>query len=57
MVQIARVDEDRYTRADLLRIFLEVNAGGVPQSDEHLNHVRELLAAEEANEAKTAQAA
>ncbi len=57
VVQIARVDEDRYTRADLLRIFLEVNAGGVPQSDEHLNHVRELLAAEEANEAKTAQAA
>ncbi len=55
VVQIARIDEGRYTRADLLRIFLEVNAGGVPQSDEHLEHVRQLLAAEEAQEAKTVQ--
>lgn len=53
VVQIAKVDEGRYSRADLLRIFLEVNAGGVPQSDEHLARVREMLAQEESQQAPT----
>jgi len=45
-VQFAELppDTDRATR---LRIFLEVNAAGVPQSEEHLQKVRELLQAEE----------
>lgn len=53
VVQIAKVDEGRYSKADLLRIFLEVNAGGVPQSDEHLARVREMLAQEESQQAPT----
>lgn len=47
-VQTASIQESRYTRADLLRIFLEVNEGGVPQTPEHLDKVRALLAEEEA---------
>lgn len=43
MVQFATIDRNRYTRADLLKLFLEVNVGGVPQTEEHLDHVRELL--------------
>lgn len=53
VVQVAKVDEGSYTKADLLRIFLEVNAGGVPQSDEHLAHVRQMLADEENRKAST----
>lgn len=48
-VHLAQLDEVRFTRADLLRIFLEVNTGGVPQSESHLAHVRTLLAEEEAD--------
>lgn len=48
MVSVAQLHEKRYTRADLLRIFLEVNTRGVPQSEEHLAKVRALLAQEEA---------
>lgn len=54
VIQIARLDARSYTRADLLRIFLEVNAGGVPQSDAHLDYVRSLLAEEEQQAAKAA---
>lgn len=46
-VQWATLPGNRYSRADLLRIFLEVNATGVPQSEEHLDKVRALLAEEE----------
>ncbi|MCC5613081.1 DUF262 domain-containing protein, partial [Nostoc sp. CHAB 5834] len=45
-VQVANLSSKQYSRADLLQIFLEVNAAGVPQTEEHLSHVRELLAAE-----------
>lgn len=48
VVQIARLKEDHYTRADLLRVFLEVNSGGVPQSEEHLEMVRQKLKEAEA---------
>jgi len=48
MVQYATIDRNRYSRADLLKLFLEVNAAGVPQTEEHLDFVRELLIQEEA---------
>lgn len=50
LVQVATLKEDSYTRAELLRVFLEVNAGGVPQSPEHLAHVQALLEQEEAQQ-------
>lgn len=50
-IQVAYLREGSYTRADLLRIFLEVNQGGVPQSPVHLRHVEELLKQEEAKTA------
>ena len=40
--QVARLKEANHSRADFLRIFLEVNAGGVPQTVEHLAHVQQL---------------
>lgn len=46
-VQVARLESEKFSRADCLRVFLEVNAGGVPQSEEHITHVKQLLAAEE----------
>lgn len=45
-VQVATLSTAQYSRADLLQIFLEANTAGVPQTEEHLSHVRELLAAE-----------
>lgn len=42
-VQFADLSSTRMSRADLLQIFLEVNAAGVPQTEEHLAHVRALL--------------
>lgn len=46
-IQVARLAEEDFGRAGLLRVFLEVNAAGVPQTEEHLNHVKALLAAAE----------
>lgn len=48
LVQVASIEEGAYTKADLLRIFLEVNTTGVPQAEEHLSRVREMLAQEDA---------
>jgi hypothetical protein len=42
-VQIAELDGRKYTEADKLRIFLRVNAAGVPQSDEHLVKIQDRL--------------
>lgn len=47
-VQFAELPEERLGRATLLRIFLEVNAAGVPQAEDHLDKVRALLSREEA---------
>lgn len=47
-VQFAQLNGNQVTRLDLLKIFLAVNAAGVPQTEEHLNHVRGLIAEEEA---------
>ena len=35
------------TRAEILRLYLNINAGGTPHTDEELDRVRALLAAEE----------
>ena len=50
IVQIVELRSDKYTPADLMQVFLEVNAGGVPQTEEHLQKVRDALAAERAKE-------
>lgn len=47
-IQFAELPAERMDREALLRIFLEVNAAGVPQSEEHLTKVRKLLAQEQA---------
>lgn len=51
-VQFADLSVKQYSRSQLLEIFLEVNAAGVPQTEEHLASVRtklvEALAAEAA---------
>lgn len=40
------LNSEQFTRADLLQMFLDINSAGVPQTEEHLQHVRQLLAAE-----------
>lgn len=47
-VQVGVLSATDVSRADLLRVFLEQNTAGVPQSEEHLEHVRKLLRAEQA---------
>lgn len=42
-IQYADLKEERFTQADLMEIFLEVNIAGVPQSEEHLANVRKML--------------
>lgn len=49
-VQYADLSSEQFSRAELLQIFLEVNAAGVPQTEEHLEHVRALLAKELASQ-------
>lgn len=49
-VPVAEVHETQ-SRAYVLETFLELNTAGVPQSAEHLAHVRELLNDERAREA------
>ena len=46
MIQKVTLESQHFSRVDLLEIFLDVNAGGVPQSEEHLNKVRAMLDAE-----------
>lgn len=42
-IQFAELHQNEFTRADFLQIFLEVNAAGVPQTEEHLARVRAML--------------
>ena len=46
MVSVITVRASEFSRADLLQMFLDINAAGVPQTEEHLAHVRGLLAQE-----------
>jgi hypothetical protein len=50
LVQWVEVRRSQVKQSDLLWLFLTVNAGGVPQSDEHIAHVRELYDAALAKE-------
>lgn len=43
LCQVAELDSNRYTERELIEIFLDVNAAGVPQTEEHLAYVRGLL--------------
>lgn len=47
-VAYAYLDGENMTRVQLLEMFLEMNCAGVPQTEDHLNKVRELLCAEQA---------
>lgn len=42
MVQYAELPEST-TRKEMLEVFLEMNTGGVPQTEEHIKRVKELL--------------
>lgn len=55
IVQIVELDSGKYSRADLMQVFLEVNAAGVPQTEAHLQHVRTSLEAERAKEQLSAK--
>lgn len=44
VINMCTVREESLGRAGLLELFLAVNAAGVPQTEEHLDHVRELHA-------------
>ncbi len=41
-VQVARIQKNRVKRSDILWVFLSVNVGGVPQTEEHIQHARKL---------------
>ena len=38
---MAKIKSIKFTEADKLRLFLNVNVAGVPQSEEHLKKVKE----------------
>lgn len=42
-VQVAKLDGSMMTEADKLRAFLSVNAAGVPQTEEHIAHIKQKL--------------
>lgn len=42
MVQVCELDAAQCKRSDVLGLFLRVNRGGVPQTDEHIARVRAL---------------
>lgn len=42
MVQIAELKAENLKKSDILYLFLTLNAGGVPQTEEHLAHARRL---------------
>lgn len=47
-VSYAYLDGERMSRAELLEMFLESNTSGVPQTEAHLDKVRQMLIAEKA---------
>jgi hypothetical protein len=54
---VAQIDEEHVTRAFVLQTFLDLNAAGVPQTDEHIALVQEQLVAELAKESGSATSA
>jgi len=51
-VQYCEIQSSRVKKSDILWLFLQINQGGVPQTEEHVAHARELYrkAKEEENE-------
>jgi hypothetical protein len=49
-VQFVLIDKTQVKKSDLLRLFLDINCAGVPQTEEHLDYVRELYSLELAKE-------
>jgi len=45
-VQYSHIDGERFSRKDLIQMFLDLNAAGVPQTEEHLAKVRGMIEAE-----------
>lgn len=50
MVQMGKLDASRIKKSDILWLFLCINAGGVPQTEEHIATARALYEAELAKE-------
>jgi hypothetical protein len=50
MVQVCQLEADRVKKSDVLWLFLSINAGGVPQTEEHVARVRALYEKELAKE-------
>ena len=42
MIQAATLQRGKVKRSDVLWLFLQLNAGGVPQTEEHIAHARKL---------------
>lgn len=53
-VQFVDLQASDYSRLDLLKIFREVNVGGVPQTPEHMANIDRMIAEEEAKLARAA---
>lgn len=45
-VAYLNLNADEFSKAELLQMFLDINSAGVPQTEEHLAHVKQLLAEE-----------
>jgi hypothetical protein len=55
MIQMARLNSEYIKKSDVLWLFLCINAGGVPQTEEHVARARKLYEAELAKERKNVQ--
>lgn len=42
MIQIAKLQSDMVKKSDILWLFLQINRGGVPQTDEHIAYAKAL---------------
>lgn len=51
-ISVIEFDNKNLTKVDKLKIFININEGGVPQSDEHLKTVKKMLEVEEKIENK-----
>jgi hypothetical protein len=42
MIQSATLDSEKVSKADVLWLFLSINTGGVPQTEEHVANAKRL---------------
>ena len=54
LITVAKIKSGQLTKVEKLELFLSVNAAGVPQTEEHLSHVRRLLQQAKQEEVLTA---